>query len=127
MWRRGVQLWSVSADAHATVRLRLHCQASLHVDTTQLPPAVAIRPTVDATDIQLEQFHLIGVSKVRGDAAKEFGNAIRGRLARRLAEQDEKLVEKINMRIAKSDDRLRLSLSDLAKSPIRNLQADAAE
>ncbi len=127
MWRRGVQLWSVSADAHATVRLRLHCQAALKVDTTQFPPAVAIRPTVDAADIRLEQFRLIGVSKIRGDAAKEFGNAIRGRLARRLAAQDEKLVQKINGRIAKSEDRLQLSLSALAKSPFRKLSNDAAE
>lgn len=126
-WRRGVQLWSVSADAHATVRLRLHCQASLHVDTTQLPPAVAIRPRIAAADIQLEHFHLIGVSKVRGDVAKEFGNAIRGRLARRLAAQDDKLVQKINTRIAKSEDRLRLSLAALAKSPLRTLRDDAAE
>jgi len=117
-WRRGVQLWSVSADANASVRLRLDCQARLELDASESAPAVVLTPEVDAAEIRMTRFELTGVSKARGPVASELGDLLREYLEEKVARKNEKFVRKINERIEKKQDRLRFSLSALAETPL---------
>lgn len=119
-WQRGVQLYSVSAEADALVRLVLHCTTGMTV-SVKLPPSVALQPKITGAEIQLADFRLRRLSKIGGEIASELGRAARGRLERRLAREDDRLVQKINAKIADNQDKLNLSLALLAASQFRQL------
>ena len=118
-WRRGVQLWSVSADATADVKLTLFCTSRVRIDTTELPPAVVLEPEVIEAEIELTRFQLTSISKLGRDIADEIGDALRSHIRQRAAAKDGKLVTKINSKIEKKQDRLRLTLGEWAKSPLK--------
>ena len=120
-WRRGVQLWSISADASARVHLTLDCQASIAMDPTEIPPAVLLKPEIVAAEIQLAEFQLRRISKLGADVSDEIGDALRSYVRRRVASKGEKVANKINGRIEANQDKLRLSLAELARSPLKNL------
>jgi hypothetical protein len=115
-WRRGVQLYSVHADAEMLVRVELACVAALVVDTVAFPPAVVLKPEVTSASARLSDFRLIRVSKLGGEAAAELGRAARGRIERRIAAKDEKLTKKINEQLVKREGALRLSWASLAET-----------
>jgi hypothetical protein len=120
-WRRGVQLYSVHADANMLVRVEVECVTAIIFDTASFPPAVVMKPSVTAARARLVDFELNRLSKIGGDVAEELGRAARGRIERRIAAKDEKLTRKINEQLAKREDALRLSWAALAETGWKQL------
>ena len=116
-WQRGVQLISLSADATARVRLRVHCVVAIRLDPLHLPPDVVVEPEVTNADIKLLDFRLRRLSDLKGPLAKQLGNALENVVDDRIEGKRKKLREKINRQFDKHRDKLRFSLHDLLGSP----------
>jgi hypothetical protein len=114
-WVQGVQLYSFSAEADATVRLAMTCEAGLKFDTTKFPPDVLIEPRVTAAQLDLLQFNLHRISDADGPLVRKLGDELQGVLQDEINDRRSQLVVKINRAIAKRDDSLRLPLPDLSR------------
>lgn len=115
-WESGVQLVSLSAEADATILLQGTVEIGLQLDPTKLPPDVLLVPTVTAADAQIATFELQRVGKFDGPLVKSLSDETREMLAAELAERRPKLVSSLNKQIAKQQDKLKFSLSDVLKS-----------
>jgi hypothetical protein len=115
-WQRGVQLYSLSTVALARVRMDADCILGLSLDPTKLPPDVLLTPKVKTAKLALLEFEVREVSKARGELAEQLGGGVEALLKEKLADYEAKLPEKINKQVAKKQEKLRLSLSDLAAS-----------
>lgn len=115
-WESGVQLVSLSAEADAEILLQGTVEIALQLDATKLPPDVALVPTVTAADAQIKSFELQRVGKFDGPLVKSLSDETRDVLAAEIAERRPKLVSSLNKQIAKQQDKLKFSLSDLLKS-----------
>lgn len=113
---KGVQLASLSANADATIQLRLRCRVGLRLEGAKLPPDIIVTPEVTDAELKLVRFHLQDVSDVGGSLAKELGRGVQHMLEGKIHEERRKLPERINRELAKHQDKLRISLSDLASS-----------
>jgi hypothetical protein len=112
-WRMGVQLYSLSAEADATVRLTMTCEAGLKFDSAKFPPDVAIAPKVTSAQLDLLVFNLHSISDADGPLVRKLGDGLHDVLQEELDERRTKLVEKINRAIDKHSGKLRLSVHDL--------------
>lgn len=126
-WQRGLQLLSVSLEAEADLHLRLTARIATRVELTSVPPAVALVPEVTATQATMRNFKVHRISKLGGPLAQEIGDSLEGTLRRRLERQSAKLPEKINRKIAKNQDKLRLSAGDFFSSQWAKWSAQADE
>jgi hypothetical protein len=116
-WLRGVQLYSLSAEGSARVRLTLVCELSSSLDLRQLPPSIQLRPVVQDSSLKLDEFKIDRVSKLGGEFAQQITSAVRGELDEKLEKKSTDLTKKLNERLAKEQDKLRISLGDAAKLP----------
>ena len=116
-WLRGVQLYSLSAEGSARVRLTLVCELSSSLDMRQLPPSIQLRPVVRDSSLKLDEFKIDRVSKLGGEFAQQITSAVRGELDEKLEKKSTDLTKKLNDRLAKEQDKLRISLGDAAKLP----------
>lgn len=112
-WRHGVQLYSFSAEADATVRLSITCEVGLKFDSTRFPPDVYLAPSATAAKLELHEFHLHAISDLHGPLVREFGEELHDILQDEISERQGKLVEKINRSLDKHSGKLRISLHDL--------------
>jgi hypothetical protein len=115
-WESGVQLVSLSAEAEAEIFVKGTVEIALTLDPTKLPPDVMLTPTVTSADAQIGAFTLRRVSKFDGPLVRSLSDETRDFLAAELADRRPKLVASLNKQIAKQQDKLRFSLSDLLKS-----------
>ena len=116
-WVNGLQLYSVSADVEAKIRLTVSCELSSTLDSKVLPPDVIFRPKATAADLQVEQFAVKRVSKVGGEFAEQVTQLVESQLDHLAAAQEPKIVEKINRQIEKRTDDFRIEISDAIRSP----------
>ncbi len=114
-WAHGVQLYSLTADGHATVRLQVFCELDTGLDFRNFPPDLVFMPTVTDARIVVDDFRLDRVSKVGGELAQQVSRYARRELEQKIEQKEQQLVRKINERIAKKQDRLRLSVVDAVK------------
>lgn len=123
-WERGVQLISLSADAEARVRLQITCAVKTRlIASGGFVPDVAFEPEVIAARIVVEEFRLRRLSQLHGPLAKELGEEAHDFINDEIADRNAEIVAKINKSIAKKQDRLKLSLSDLANTKFGDLRA----
>jgi hypothetical protein len=115
-WERGVQLISLSAEADAKVLMRGTVEIAMKLDPTKFPPDVSLVPTVTAADAQIAEFELHRVGQFDGPLVKSLSDDTREFLAAELADRRPKLVSSLNKQLAKKQDKLKFSLSDLMKS-----------
>jgi hypothetical protein len=115
-WRYGVHLLSVSGDAEAVVQLHATCEIALQLDAKRLPPDVLVVPRIHEAEIRLVSLDLRRLSHLRGDLAQELGRLLRRVLNDVLEKRQDRLTDRMNQQLAKKQDRLRLSLYDLAAS-----------
>lgn len=115
-WVKGVQLVSVSADADARVQMRISFEMTMRLDFNKLPPDVLLSPRATQADIRLVEFRLRRISDAHGPLVKELGDSLRHVLNDELEDRRHKLAEKINAKLDKSRDKLRLSPHDLLSS-----------
>lgn len=111
-WQRDVQLYSFSVDGRARVEMVMDAVVNIQVNPLRFPPDVEFLPAVTSSQVRLKEFEIDRVSRVGGDAAELLGKAIRKTLEKKVAEYDQKVVEKMNKQIAKQKDKLKLNLAD---------------
>lgn len=113
-WAKGVQVYNLSADADAEVRLLVHCEIGMKLDVRKFPPDVVVLPKVTAADLDVTEFKLQKVSKLKGPLVKQLSGSVHDVLMDKIEEKRSRLPEKINRQIVKNQDKMRLSLSDFA-------------
>jgi hypothetical protein len=126
-WERGVRLISLSAEATAVVRLRIDCRVAMKLDPSRLPPDVRFEPEITAAELRLVRFRLHRISQVQGPLVRELGSALRSFIESKIADRQDRMVQRINRRIDKQKGDLRLSLHDLLASRWGDLAAEQLE
>lgn len=111
-WVKGVQLYSLSATGHAKIGLTINIELTVSADTKNFPPDLVFTPVATAADLDVREFRIDRVSKAGGEFAQQVSKAVRSKLDEKIETEEDKLVEKINKKIADKQDRLRLSISD---------------
>jgi hypothetical protein len=123
-WQLGVQLISLSANADARVRLQITCAVKTKmVASKTIVPDVLIEPEVTAAKIIIEEFQLKRISQLHGPLVKELGKGAHDFLQEEVDDRNAQIVAKINKQIVKQQDKLRLSLSDLANTKFGDLRS----
>ena len=115
-WRRGVQLVSLGGEADAKVRLVTHLEVAMKLDARTFPPDIVAEPKVTSAELTLQEFELRRLGHADGPAVHQLGELVEEGLQDYLAEQREKLVEKMNKQLEKKRGKLRLPLSKLTTS-----------
>lgn len=118
-WCRDVQLISLSANAEATIELKVACEIQVVVNPLKIPPDVEFRPVVTDARVALRDFKVHSISQIHGPFAELLGKGIRDVLDNRLEDYREKLVVKMNSEITKQKGKLKLSLQDWLQTSIR--------
>jgi hypothetical protein len=121
LWEHGVQLYSVSAEADARVRLWASVEVTTRVDFTRLPPDIALDPEVVAAKFEIPDFRIRRIGGLKGPVIRSLSHATREAVEAKLEEDNAKLVGKLNRAINKQEKKLRLSLADLAASKWKGL------
>ncbi|MGI9517074.1 MAG: hypothetical protein ACR2NP_08520, partial [Pirellulaceae bacterium] len=115
-WVRGVQMYSLSAEGRAAVRLSVDITMSIGMDPTHFPPGIVFAPRATAADLIVDDFRIDRVSKLGGEFAQQVTRLARREMDDEIAEKEAELVEKINKEFDENRDDLRLSLSDAMSS-----------
>ncbi len=115
-WVNGVQLYSLSADAEAKIRLTITFEMSMQLDFKKLPPDVVFEPRATAADLHVEHFAVNHISKVGGEIAQQATQWVESQLDEQVSAKEAKIVEKINHQIEKHKSDLRVSLTDALAS-----------
>jgi hypothetical protein len=115
-WVKGIQLYSVSAKGSANVDLQLKVSLGSTIDLSKLPPDIIFDPRIDDAKIQISNFRIDRVSKAGGEFAQQVTRIVKKKIDRKISEKEEKLVQKLNAKIEKNRDRLKLSVHDAMKS-----------
>lgn len=111
-WQQGVRLVSVSTDAEATIRLQLDCRVGFELDS----PDVVFMPEVIDAQLDLLDFRVLRISKLKGSLAEQLGRRLRKKVEQKLDDKRKDLVKSINREIEENQDKLRLSPKQLAES-----------
>lgn len=115
-WIKGVQLFSISADAIAKVRLTARVEVEPFLIVAEFPPAFGISPHVEKADVTLIDFQMYRVSEVGGEIAQQIGRGAESIIRKRLDKQRPKLADKLNKALKKKQDKLRISPQELLTS-----------
>ena len=115
-WVKGVQLYSISADGSAAVKLAISASLGSRLDVAKFPPDLIFDPRIEDAKIELEDFRIDRVSKAGGEFAQQVTRIVKSKLDKKVAAKEEKLVKKLNAKIEKNRDRLTLSANDAVKS-----------
>lgn len=118
-WTKGVQIYSIGADADARISLKMTCAIQAELVLNHLPPDFQITMQVVNADLQLAQFDVYRVSKLGGEPAQQVGRGIRHFVDNKIEKKREKLVEKINKEIKDHEDDFRLSLYELMENEVK--------
>jgi hypothetical protein len=116
LWQHGVQLYSVSAEADARVRLWASVEVATTLDPTRLPPDVYLKPDVTAARFEIPDLRMRRIGELQGPLVRSLSHAIREALEEKLADDNEKIVARLNRAIDKQEPKLKLSLADLMKT-----------
>lgn len=114
-WNSGVRLLSTSARARCTVVIRLDCEATSRVTTSDGLPELVFRFRVTDADLHYADLHVDHFFGVGGEGAETAGELIQSFIDRRRPDYKKELLEKANTSIVKAADtrEVRLSLSKL--------------
>jgi len=115
-WVKGVQLFSVSADAIARVQLAARVEVNFFLNVAEFPPAIVLSPDVKQADLALIDFQMYRVSDVGGEIAQQIGRGAESVIRKRLAKERPKLADKLNKALDKEQDDLQISPQDLLTS-----------
>ncbi|HEX5105380.1 MAG TPA: hypothetical protein VFV87_16290 [Pirellulaceae bacterium] len=113
LWEHGIQIYSLSAEADARVRLTAEAAIASRLDPTRFPPDVYLLPEVTAAKVEILEFKLRRISDLHGPLVRSLSHTVREELEAKLAEDNAKLVAKLNAAIDKRKEKLKLSAADL--------------
>src|SRR4029079_5841615 len=57
-WEHGVQIYSLSAEADARVKLWARTEVATHIDVTRFPPDISLDPEITAAKIEIPDFRM---------------------------------------------------------------------
>jgi hypothetical protein len=120
-WEHGVQVYSIAAEADARVRLWAKVEVATHMDFTRFPPDVSLDPEITAAKFEIPDFRLRRIGDLHGPFVRSLSHTTREALEEKLADDNTKLVAKLNKAIAKQEKKLKLSLADIASSKFSGL------
>jgi len=125
VWQHGVQLYSLSAEADARVRLWSSVEVATHLDVARFPPDISLNPEVVAAKLEIPDFRIRRIGELHGPLVRSLSHATREALEEKLAEDNAKLVARLNRAIDKQEKKLKLSLADIMQSKWRGLVGEA--
>ena len=111
-WLRGVQLFTVSAEGFASLRLVVSVDLEITPVSLKIPPDFIVSPVVKKADIELDEFRIDRIAKVGGEVSQQITKAIRSELEEKIEKKEPKLVLRMNKEINKNRDDLRISIAD---------------
>lgn len=114
-WRLGVPMLRLTTDAFTDIRFDAHCELDLDFDYSSFPPSVQLKPQVHAASIRIGKFEVRRIGHVKGRVAEEFSGALKSVLTRELARRRSDLPKKLNKKIAKKEDDLKISVGEWLK------------
>jgi len=123
-WEHGVQVYSISAEADARVRLWANVEVATNIDWSRLPPDISLNPQVTAAKFEIPEFRMRRIGQFEGPIVRSLSHSIREALEEKLADDNDKLVAKLNRAIDKQEKKMKLSLSDVMKSKWKWLVGD---
>jgi len=115
-WEHGVQVYSLSAEADARVRLWAKVEVATHMELTRFPPDVWLEPEITAAKFEIPDFRMRRIGELHGPLVRSLSHATREALEEKLADDNEKIVAKLNKAIDKQEKKLKLSLADIVSS-----------
>ena len=115
-WVKGVQLYSFSADGHTKIRMVIGVELEVTMDINNFPPDLVFIPVAKEAKLIVDEFRIDRVSKAGGEFAQQLSRGVRKSLDEKLAQKEDKLVEKLNKEFVKNQSKLRLSIADALKS-----------
>ena len=113
LWTRGIQVYSLSAEADANVRFTAHFEVATRLDPTVIPPDVHIVPTIKTAKLEILDFRLRRISRAGSPLVRPLSHSIRELLEEKLDDDNTDLVAKLNKQIAKQQGKLKLSLAEM--------------
>ncbi len=119
-WVKGVQLYSLSLDGKARVKLAVTIELETVMDVTKFPPDLIFRPRATAAHLDVEDFRIDRISKVGGEVSQQATRWARRAIDEKIETEENKLVDKINADLEKNEKNLRLSLHDAVSSKWSN-------
>jgi hypothetical protein len=114
-YRWDVQMWSLSLQSRARVRLDLVTRIRVQSIPTEVPPAIRIEPHVESATATLTEWRVERISQIQGPMAEALGESLERLIEQKIAESNESLAEKINRAIAKKSDGFRFSFQEWLK------------
>lgn len=111
-WLRGVQLFTVSAEGFASLRLVVSVDLEIKPVSLKIPPDFVVSPVVKKADIVLDEFRIDRIAKIGGEVSQQITKAIRSELEEKIEKKEPKLVLRMNKEIDKNRDDLRISIAD---------------
>ena len=127
LWEKGIQIFSISAEADARVRLWARCEVATRLDPTRFPPDVYLDPEVIAAKFDIPGFKLRRLGHADGPIVHSLSHTAREALEDKLKEDNAKLVASLNKAIAKQEKKLKLSLADVMSSKFGGMFSKASE
>ena len=115
-WVKGVQLYSISLDGKARVKLAVTIELETVMDVTKFPPDLIFRPQATAANLDVEDFRIDRISKMGGEVSQQATRWARSAIDEKIESEEAKLVDKINADLKKNEKNLRLSLHDAVSS-----------
>ncbi len=115
-WVKGVQLYSISAEGHAKLRVVISCIVGFTTDPKSFPPDIILNPTATSARIIVDEFRIDRISKAGGEFAQQMTKQIRKVVDEKIEEKEVDLIKKINKEIEKNKDDLRISVAQGLKS-----------
>jgi len=115
-WVKGVQLYSLSLDGKARLKLAVTIELETVMDVTKFPPDLIFRPKATAADLDVEDFRIDRISKIGGEVSQQATRWARSAIDEKIGAEEAKLVDKINADLKKNEKNLRLSLYDAVSS-----------
>lgn len=112
-WNYGVQLYSLSLDAEATIDLHTQVELRTKLDARTFPPELQLQPRVTSAQLRLTEFRVDKISKIGGDVAEEMGEALEKLLVKKLEEQQQKIIDRMNRQLERKQDKLRIGFHEL--------------
>jgi hypothetical protein len=86
------------------------------MDVTRFPPDVVLDPEIKEARLDIPDFRMRRIGELHGPLVRALSHATREALEEKLAEDNAKLVAKLNRAIDKQEKKLKLSLADVIQS-----------
>jgi hypothetical protein len=114
-WTLGIKGLNFQVAGEATIAARLDLTVAIHPVSGAGFGTIEVQPEVTAIELQLVDLTLKRLDMIHGDLARELGHAFEDILAGELHKKEGEITKKINLEIAKHQDKLRFSAGQIAQ------------